>query len=212
MDNVQEINPQIYKTAGWIAIIAGVLMWLLIVFTFFDPSVRTVFSFKFESLLIVQILFTIYPLWRFRGLLNDNFQFHNVDGLISGLAITYAALIIVELAIVILNFSMGDAAGSSQLPPSPPFIAYIVGVGGVRGLVSIVASIVWIVFALRILRLPDDLRGMLRPFAITTIVANALCLTIILAPFGTLVHSVCFIMLGMIFLRMANPPAQVDFV
>jgi hypothetical protein len=212
MDNVQEINPQIYKKAGWIAIIAGILMWLLIVFRFFGPSVGTIFSFKFESLLIVQILFTIYPLWRFRGLLNDNFEFHNADGLISGLAITYAALIIAELTIVILNFSMGDAARSSQFLPSPPIIAYIEGVQVVRGLVSIVASIVWIVFALRILRLPDDLRGMLRPFAITAIVANALCLTIILAPFGTLVHSVCIIILGMIFLRMANPPAQVDFV
>ena len=184
MDNVREMSPQTCNRAGWIAIIAGILMWLLIVFRFFDPSVRTIFSFKFESLLIVQFLFTIYPLWRFRGLLNDNFQFHNVDGPISGLAIAYAALIIVELAIVIINFSMGDAASSSQLLPSPPFIAYIEGVQGLRGLVSIVASIVWIVFAVRLLRLQDDLRGMLRPFAITTIVANALCLTIILLRLG----------------------------
>lgn len=213
MDSVREMSPQTYKTAGWIAIISGILMWLLNVFMLLNRSISALLSFKYELLSIVQIILIIYALWRFRSLFNVNFQFHNADGLINGLIFLHAAMIVLQLARdVLFSYLMPDVADwgqfLQQILSNPLSIILI----GMDLLVEIAASIVWIVFALRILRLQDDLRGMLRPFAITTVVANALCLTIVLVPFGELLLSVCFIMLGIIFLRMANPPAQVDFV
>jgi hypothetical protein len=213
MDSVREMSPQAYKTAGWIAIISGILMWLLNVFMLLNRSISALLSFKYELLSIVQIILIIYALWRFRSLLNINFQFHNADGLINGLIFLHATMIVLLLVRgVLFKYLMPDVADWGQLLQqilSNPLSIILIGMDL---LVEIAASIVWIVFALRILRLQDDLRGMLRPFAITTVVANALCLTIVLVPFGELLLSVCFIMLGIIFLRMANPPAQVDFV
>jgi hypothetical protein len=225
MDSVREMSPQTCKTAGWIAIISGILLWILNIFTFLNQSVAVFFSFKYELLSIVQVILIIYALWRFRGLLNGNFQFHNADGLINGLIFLYAAMIVLQLAgYFFFRYLMPDAAdwaqlfqqiganiqlsaGTCSLISSLFSILIVIAV-----LVAIAANIVWIVFALRILRLQDDLRGMLRPFAVTTIVARSLCLTIILLPIGELALSICFIMLGMTFLRMASPPAQVDFV
>jgi hypothetical protein len=179
----------------------------------FNGSISVFFSFKYELLSIVQIVIIIYALWRFRGLLNGNFQFHNADGLINGLIFLYAAMVVLQLAgYVLFRYLMPDAADWGQLLQQIRSNSLSIILIGMIVLVWIAASIFWIVFALRILRLQDNLRGMLRPFAITTIVARSLCLTLILLPIGELALSVCFIMFGMIFLRMANPPAQVDFV
>jgi hypothetical protein len=212
MYDVQEMNPQYYRTAGCLAIIAAILMFPLGILAFLGSPISPIgrfFQFTYTFLQIVQSLCIIYPLWCFRGLLHDNFQFHNVDGLITGLIIVNAAMAGVELvARIIFTLFIREVSGFPQVLFSPPSLVYL----SASILVASAASIVWIVFAVRLLRLQDDLRGMLRPFAITSIVAHALCLTIILGLFGVLLLPVCFIMLGMIFFRMANPPAQVDFV
>jgi hypothetical protein len=212
MYDVQEINPQTYRMAGWLAIIAGILfmpLGVLAILGIPNSPIGHFFQFTYTSLQIVQSVCILYALCCFRGLLHDNFQFHNVDGLITSLIIINAAMAGVELfSRVIFTFFAREASSFPQILSSPFSLIYF----GASILVTIAAAIVWLVFAVRLLRLQDDLRGMLRPFAITTIVAHALCLTLILAPLGVLLLPVSFIMLGMIFLRMADPPPQVDFV
>jgi hypothetical protein len=212
MYDVQETNPQNYRTAGCLVIIAGILMLPLIVFSILGNPTSPIgrfFQLTFTFLQVVQSVCIIYSLWCFRGLLHDNFQFHNVDGLITGLIIINGALAGVEMvARILFTFFIHEASGFPQILYSPPTLIYNLA----SILVLLVNCIFWLVFAVRLLQLQDDLRGMLRPFAITNIVANALCLSLILAPLGVLLSAVCFIMLGIIFFRMANPPAQVDFV
>jgi hypothetical protein len=212
MCDVQEINPQSYRVAGWLAIIAGILMLPLGASALLgsqNSPIGRFFQLMSTFLQIVQSGCLIYALGRFRSLLHDNFQFHNVDGLITGLIILNAAMAGVELfARVVFTFFVHEAKGFEQIMSSPPSLIY----WGSSFLVAIAVGIVWLILAIQILRLQDDLRGMLRPFAITSIVAHALCLTLILAPLGVLLLPVAFIMFGMIFLRMANPPAHVDFV
>jgi putative transcriptional regulator len=59
MDSVREMSPQTCKTAGWIAIISGILLWILNIFTFINQSVAVFFSFKYELLSIVQVILLI---------------------------------------------------------------------------------------------------------------------------------------------------------
>jgi hypothetical protein len=212
MYDVQEMNPQTYRMAGWLAIIAGILMLPIMVLTILgipNSPIGHFFRLMNTSLQIVQYVCIIYALCGFRSLLHDNFQFYNVDGLITSLIIINAAMAGVELfARVIFTFFIREASDFPQILSSPFSLIY----WAVSILVAIAAGIGWLVFAVRLLRLQDDLRGMLRPFAITSIVANALCLTLVLAPLGVLLIPVSFMMLGMIFFRMGNPPPQVDFV
>jgi hypothetical protein len=72
--------------------------------------------------------------------------------------------------------------------------------------------VVGIVFAVRLLRLRDDLGGLLRPFAYTTIAACICYVTILLAPIGGLVDAGATVILGLIFLRLAKGLPQVEFV
>jgi hypothetical protein len=215
MYDVQEINPQTYRMAGWLAIIAGIAgilfmpLGVLAILGTPNSPIGHFFQLAYTSLQIIQSVCIIYALCCFRGLLHNNFQFHNIDSLITSLIIINAAMAGVELfARVIFTFFVREVSGFPQILFSPPSLIYF----GVSVLIAIAACIVWLVFAVRLLRLQDDLRGMLRPFAITSIVANALCISLILAPLGVFLLPVSFIMLGMIFFRMADPPAQVDFV
>jgi hypothetical protein len=61
-------------------------------------------------------------------------------------------------------------------------------------------GIMAVVFAIILLRLPDTLHGLLKPFAYTTIASGFCDGTLILLPVGLLIGSVRGILLGMIFL------------
>ena len=79
-------------------------------------------------------------------------------------------------------------------------------------LIGIPLSVVGIVFAVRLLRLQDDLCGLLKPFAYTTIAACICYVTVILAPIGGLVDAAATVILGLIFFKAARGLPKVEFV
>jgi membrane-bound metal-dependent hydrolase YbcI (DUF457 family) len=68
-------------------------------------------------------------------------------------------------------------------------------------------GIVSIVFGRRLLSMKDDLSGLLRPFAHTTVASGALTLTVVGAPVGLALALAAIVMQGMILLR-ANEDLQ----
>ena len=62
-------------------------------------------------------------------------------------------------------------------------------------------SIITVVFGVVLLKLKNDLFGLLNPYAFTTIASGVCGATVILAPIGLLAAIAALVMLGMIFLR-----------
>jgi len=69
---------------------------------------------------------------------------------------------------------------------------------------AILLGILLIVFAVKILRLSDNLFGLLKPYSYTMIVCGIGYGTVVLMPFGIVMDVVNFIILGMIFFRAAE--------
>jgi hypothetical protein len=198
-----KMDERQYSMAGWLAI-AGAVMVLpaFALGIVLHPKMPTLspLLLVYIPLVIVQTGFTLYALYRLRGLLNDRYRFHDVDHLIVAIILGSAALVMVGL-LGKIGFTLGILPSISVIA----FFALIVMIG-------IPLSIVGIVFAVRLLRLQDDLYGLLKPFAYTTIAACVLYATILLAPLGGLVDAACTLMLGVILLRAARGAPEVEFV
>jgi hypothetical protein len=202
----QEVD---YKIAGWLAIAAAILTLPTLLFGLLAqprPPILRLMVFAWVPLAVLQTTFALYALWRFRRLLNERHGFHDVDGLIAALIIGTGIMALAGFAVKI---------GGTFLVPAPPapagLLFALVGIG-LMVAVGLPLALIGIVFSVRLLRLQDDLHGLLRPFAITNMVASALLATIILAPVALLVDAVCNVILGVIFLRSAGRPAPVEFV
>jgi hypothetical protein len=95
-------------------------------------------------------------------------------------------------------------------------VAIVVAIGLLVALpivmLGIPLAVLSIIFGVKLLRLQDDLFGLLRPFAYVTIAAGVCFVTILLAPLGLVVDAVSNVILGVIFLRALRAPAVADFV
>jgi hypothetical protein len=66
-------------------------------------------------------------------------------------------------------------------------------------------------FATRLLRLPGNLHGLLKPFGYTQIVSGICFITVFLSPVGIIAGAVADVILGVIFFRAAEqPPSQYE--
>jgi hypothetical protein len=124
-------------------------------------------------------------------------------------AIIFSAIALTAIAMSgKLGAVLARAAGvreAALLPFGLIFLGLLVLCGVVTGILSIV-------FAVKLLRLQDDLFGLLKPYAYATM-ASAVCLaTVILAPVGMLVDAAATVMLGVIFLRAARGLPAPEFV
>ena len=190
------MNSEKYKTAGWISIANAVLIVPTIALgLFLDYIARS-----YPAVNILQILLSllfcvlgVYIFYVFKKLLNIRYQFHLVDNLIM-------ALIWINIIITIKGF-----------------LRYIIPAVGVLRLVLgiivmslfYIMGIINIVFGVRLLKLKDDIFGLLKPFAYTNIVAGVCIVSILLMPFGLLAAVTAYIIQGIIFLRAAE---DVEFV
>jgi hypothetical protein len=122
----------------------------------------------------------IYAILRFRSLLNERFEFHAVDTLIPVLIVT---------GIIMGAFSYLARVVEAVIP----LMAAAVMVG-------IVSAILGVVFAVRLLQLPGDLRGYLKPLAYTYGAASICMGLVILAPLGLVLFTAGDVILGLILL------------
>ncbi len=195
-----------YNLAGRLAIAAAVLGLPLLVLGFLIqphwPRLAVPLLIMYVPATAFQTACAVFALYWFRRLLNNRFGFHDTDALIVTIIIGAIVLAAIGLAAKIgLLFVPKSALVAVGLLVVVPLI-----------LIALPLAIVSIIFAIKLLRLQDDLGGMLKPFAYTTIAAGACFVTIILAPFGLLLDALSNVFLGLIFFRTARAASQVDFV
>ena len=195
-----------YTLAGWLAIGAAVLaLPILFLGVMVDVLTRKgaemvpVFLLLLACVNLAQLAMHVYAFLRLRHLLNERFGFHAVDTLI-------IAIVAMTIAIVSVSLLSRVALVAGLLTEAlvPFSLAMIV-------LLAVPLAILGIVYAVKLLGLQDDLHGLLKPYAYTSIGASVCFATIILAPLGMLVAAVSTVFLGMILLRADRTP-QVDFV
>jgi hypothetical protein len=124
-----------------------------------------------------------------RDLLNRWFKFRAVDQFIKVLVWASAGITLIE-AVPLISPEL-------EKPTAILMVILVIPLG-----------IVTIVFAIKLLKLSEDLFGMLKPFAYTTMATGFLSGTIILIPLAILVGGAADVILGIIFFRAAEAVAR----
>lgn len=181
-------SPQNYRLAGWLAIVSSILLLpeiiLGLVFEFLAPDFKIIVA----VIHFFNTIIAIYIWYMFKILLNKQFDFHQVNipiMIIIGINILFFFLGIVDLYGTL--FETGEA--------------FKTALGIVTFSFFVPFCIVNIIFAVILLKIKDDLFGLLKPFAYLTIISGALGATIILAPLGLITVVISLVIQGMIFLR-----------
>jgi hypothetical protein len=201
---MEQGNGKSYTLAGWLAIASALLvlpvMLLSILLEIRKPALAPLLV-LYIPVVLVQAGFAVYALHRFRALLNERFAFHEVDALVWLLIAGILAISIIGAVGKTVTVLLAGRA----LPIAIGFAVLVI-------LIALPLSIVGIVFAVKLLRLRDDLWGLLKPFAYVQMAACILLATILLAPIGGLVDAVATFLMGMILLRADRGAQEVEFV
>lgn len=175
-------------TSGWLAMASAVLTipWFFLTIVFADRG-GAFFIYAQEGMLTVGTVLLVYLLITFRRLLHENYAFHAVDAVIAflvGINIAAAAIGLFELIVP----SMENA-------PEIISIVLVVAIG-----------IMQIMFGVKLLQLPDDLKGLHKPYCYLNIITGFCLATVVLLPAGIVASAVTDIMLGTIFFQSAKQP------
>ena len=205
------MNDKRYAIVGWLAIASAVMMLPTIFLGILldvlrKPPVLLLLG-PYLLFSIASTAFSLYALYRLRGLLNDRFQFHEVDGLIVAIIFCVIALTSVAMSGK-LGAVLAKAAGVREAALLPFALIFL----GLLVLCGVATSILSTVFAVKLLRLQDDLFGLLKPYAYATMAAAVCFATVILAPVGLFIDAAATVMLGIIFLRAARGLPAPEFV
>jgi hypothetical protein len=202
-----------YSFAGYIAIIAAVLMVPMLVLGIATdvavrgkPDIAVALLLPYVVAAVSQLFCSLFAFGRLKTFLNEKFEFHETDGLI--IAIIIVSIVLATFGIGVRTvFTLGMW---SQAPISGPELAIPVLI--VLFLIGVPLSIMSIVFAIKLLRLPSDLSGFLKPYCYLGIAAAICFMTFILAPLGLILTAAGDVLLGMIFLRSTEASTAPDFV
>ena len=194
------MNQERYSLVGWLAIAGAVIIPPALVLALLydrDPAARAALLPVVMSLGFIGTGFSLYPLYRFRHLLNQRYRFHSVDVLI-------ALLIMggVMTALVLILGRLFSPLGSEALLP---FFLMLLAVG-------VPTSVLGMSFGFRLLRLESELGGLTRPLAYTVVVASLCFVTVVLSPVGFVLLAAADVFLGLIFLREERSSAATEFV
>ncbi len=185
-----------YSTAGWLSIANAVLTVPTIALGFLlDYLARSspVGNILQIALSILFCALAVYILYVFKNLLNVRYQFHIANNII--------------LVLIWINIIFTITGLPKYLMP---------GVGTVKLTSEIIGAVLFyllgiitIIFGVKLLKLKDDLFGLLKPFAYINIVSGVCIISILLLPIGLLCAVTAYIIQGIIFLRAAE---DVEFV
>jgi len=197
--NAKEENREdtfIYTVAGWMAFASATLLVPYIVLSLimdFNPRATHTLLPIITLIAIIQMACSIFAFIKFRDLLNERYNFHDIDNLVP---------------ILILGgiFIMAVALTGRALPALKiPMLVLLI-------LSAIPVSIVGILYGIRLLRLKAKLHGLLKPLAYTHIIGSIFFLTLILSVLGLLTMAAFDVMLGLLFLQGREEDEEVDFV
>lgn len=127
----------------------------------------------------------VYVFSTFRMLMEDKYGFRDTSDLIR-------ILIVINVVIAVLSVASIPSAKVEST------------VGWLTLIAIIPLGIIYIVFGIKLLRLPQDLHRMLKPFSYTAIATGFCYATILLIPAGMLVGAVNAIILAIIFFRASD--------
>lgn len=187
-----------YALAGWLAIAQAVLFPLafglsivqgiigLAVFRYRGPTFG-----PGDLLFIIFTAISVYTLLMFRRLLNERYNFHDLDLLIV-IAIWWGILFEIS--------SLGLRALLIAIWPVSELFLTIIYVL-FMAVFMITAGIVDILIAVKLFKIKDSLNDLIRAFAYITMAAGILEATIFLSPLALILLPVSCVILGMIFLR-----------
>ena len=189
------ITKEQLNLAGWLSITNAIFAIPSIAMSWFLDSIGGAGAKLSQAILtLVSLGLFLYVIISLRKLLNYRFQFHEVD--------IYISLLIwgnVILAVFSL-LSLGSR-GSEWFMNILSIVSFIV------------FGILAIMFATRLLRLPGNLHGLLKPFGYTQIVSGICFITVFLSPVGIIVGAVADAILGVIFFRAAEqPPSTMEIL
>lgn len=185
-----------YSFAGWLAITQAVLFLLAFGMSIiqkvlglgsnpfpapseFGPS---------EMLFVLFTAFAVYTIYMFRHLLNERYNFHGIDTLIT-ISICWSIL-----------FQIGSLFIQRMGTVLDPQSETIVGLVFISFFMVII-GIVDILIAVQLLKAKDTLNDLIQVFAYISIVAGILEVVIVLSPIALILVPVSSVLLGMIFLR-----------
>ncbi len=183
-----EMKTNQYALAGWLAIVSAVLLFPEIGLAALSEFVSTGFDILVIPIHIANAIIGVYILLRFRQLLNQEFDFHAADNLLTTLILINVVSSIVSLVSLSVGFLGIGVSGKDALS-----IVFVV--------LFVIYNFVTIAFGVVLIRMERDLFGMLYPFAYTSIGSGVCGATVILAPVGLLAAMAALVMQGMILLR-----------
>jgi hypothetical protein len=186
------ITKEKLNLAGWLSITNALFAIPSIAMSWFLDSMDGISPAISQAILtIVSLGLFLYIISYLRKLLNIRFQFHGVDIYISLLIWGNVALAALSL------LSLGNK-----------------GLEWMMNFLTIVAFIFFgtlsIIFATRLLRLPGNFYGLLKPYCYITIGSGICFITVFLAPLGIIAGAVTDVILGVIFFRAAEQPLSAD--
>jgi hypothetical protein len=171
------------KLAGWLSILSAVITIPIIILGFIIGLKQNIaLDFVLVLLTTLSILILIYILLTFKGLLNSYFSFYNVD--------TIIAMFIWANVFV---------TGANIVPLFLP--EYKVKIVIFSLMFMLLSGILNIMLGAKLLKLKDDLFGLLKPFSYLTIATGILSMTIVLLPLGMITDVISSILLAIIFFR-----------
>jgi len=189
-----------YKIAGWLSIFVAIIFVpkfvLSLIFGIIAHKYHFPGMYLFDALLTIPLtVLFVYLLITFRFLLNERYDFHDVDKLIT---INYWCLIITGF-ISILDDVLKTLGISGQNLITPDIILLITFFS-----VFYLMGVISIIYGIRVLRMKGDLFGMLKVYVYTTIAGGVCLVSIILFPLSLIVAVATYILEGIIFLRAAE--------
>ncbi len=192
--NLQSDN---YAAAGWLSITSAILSVPLMVLSIIQIVKRSSGRVLMPIgiiLLIVVVGLSMYAIYKFRKMLNRQYNFHLVDTLIS---VLIAGGVLITLERILFRMVYPKAL--------IPLIILLAVTG-------IPLSIVGILFAVRLMKLDHDLNGMLKPIAYTYMAASICFLSVVLSDFGFLFLIAYNVFLGLALIKAGTEQPIPDFV
>jgi hypothetical protein len=194
------MNNKRYKTAGWLSILVAVVFVPKFIMNFFFEVIAQKLHFPGVYLLdvfmiIILTVIYVYLLLSLRLLLNERYNFFDVDKLIT---ISYCLLIAAGFITILDDILKTVGIIGSQLSTLKLIlIICFFAVFFVMGIISII-------FGIKLLRLKGDLFGMLKIYVYTTIAGGVCLVSILLFPLSLVMVVATYILEGIIFLRAAE--------
>ncbi len=200
------MEPNKYAYVGWLAVAQAIIFPLGLVIGIVEQGIasgllgidRPVFG-PSDIIMIISTVISVYILLKFKSLLNEQYQYHDLD-----------LLIYVSVAWLILFETVGLGLGLIAMimwPVDKVIFAIVFLVFFAAAMVSV--GIIDIIIAVKILKIREQFGEYIRAFGYVSMAAGICEVSVLLSPLSLPLVPVTSIILALIFFK--DRP-QVDFV